>query len=129
MNELHNSDKQMKEQSMNMEVGRVDHEKHFARLVAAKIAASLQVNYGDRDIVVKLLTTTLEKQLCKSGGLLEQYLHTQLDIIAETINRKFDVSEHGVGVNYGYATHAKLNDILETIKVKYKPEQNFNGTI
>jgi hypothetical protein len=129
MNELHRSDNEMKERSMNMEVNRIDHEKQFARLVAAEIAGSLQVNYGDRDIVVKLLTTTLEKQLCKSGGLLEQYLHTQLDIIAETINHKFDISDYGVGVNYGYATHAKLNDILETVKVKYKPKPDFNGTI
>ena len=127
MNELHNSDKELKERSMSAEVGRTDHEKHFARLVAAEIAGNLQVNYGDRDIVVKLLATALEKQLCKSGGLLEQYLHTQLDIIAESVKHKFDIAYDETGVNYGYATHAKPNDILDIIKKKYNPEPEFGS--
>ena len=125
MNSLHNNGQE--QQSESMEVNPIDHEKRFARLVAAEIAASLQVNYGDRDIVVKLLTTTLEKQLCKRGGLLEQYLHTQLDIIAQTVKNRFDL-DNDLGVNYNYATHAKLMDIVEAIEKKYKPEQEF-GTI
>lgn len=97
------------------EMGRVDSEKHFTRLVAAEVAGNLQVNYGDRDVVVKLLTSSLERLLCTREGLLEQYLHTQLDIIAQSIKFDFDVP-NDVNVNYEYATHAKLKDILDYIK-------------
>jgi hypothetical protein len=126
MNELHNNGQQS-ESMTSMEVNPIGHDKFFARLVAAEVAANLQINFGDRDIVAKLLTSALEKQLCRHGGLLEQYLHTQLDIIAETIKFKFDINDE-VGVNYGYATHAKLNAILDIIKEKYDPDQEF-GTI
>jgi len=126
MNELHNNGKQS-ESMASMEISPINDDKFFARLVAAEVAANLQINFGDRDIVVKLLTSALEKQLCQHGGLLEQYLHTQLDILVKTIKFKFDIADD-VGVNYGYATHAKFNDILDIIKEKYDPEQEF-GTI
>jgi len=119
MNSLYNN--RQEQQSESMEVNPVNHEKRFARLVAAEIAANLQVGYPDRDIVVKLLSTALEKQLCKRDGLLEQYLHTQLDIIARAVKNRFDISDDEVGVNYNYATHAKLNDILDIIYKKYNP--------
>lgn len=126
MNNLHNNGKeQMAEGSM--ETNPVNQEKQFARLVAAEIASNLQVNYGDRDVVVKLLATALEKQLCKHEGLLEQYLHTQLDIIVSGVKSRFELDDK-LEVNYGYATHAKFNDIFDAIEKKYDPEQEF-GTI
>lgn len=109
----------------SMEVNSVNYEQQFARIMAAEIAGALQVNYGDRDIVVKLLTTTLEKSLDKRGGLLEQYLHTQLDKIANTFKRRLDLPED-TKVNYEYATHAKFEGIIMAIQNKYMPDYGGN---
>lgn len=113
MNKLHNRGKN--QEQTTAEFRSADHEKQFARLIAAEIASNLQVNLNNRDVVVNLLTSTLERQLCNRDGLLEQYLHTQLDIIANTIRTQFDIDKE-VDVNYSYATHAKLNDLLKYIK-------------
>lgn len=115
MNKLHNSNNNQEQCCNTTEMSPTDHEKHFARLVAADIAGNLQVNYGDRDVVVKLLTSALEKLLCNRNGLLEQYLHTQLDVIANTIRTQFLIPDD-VSVDYGYATHAKLNNILRHVE-------------
>lgn len=127
MNRLHdNGTEAMAEGSV--EFNAIDHDKRLARIVAAEVAASLQVGHGDRDIVVKLLTTTLEKQLCSRGdGLLEQYLHTQLDILAKTFKHEFDLDDADADVDYNYATHAKFNNIINAIKVKHN--SNFGDNI
>lgn len=114
MNELHNGNSKEQSETVAVEMNAVNHEKQFARLVAAEIARNLQVDYSNRDIVVKLLTSHLEKYLCKRDGLLEQYLHTQLDILARKIRRHFNI-EDSVEVNYNHGIHAKFNDILDDI--------------
>ncbi len=113
MNELHNNGEE--QESIAVKRGIHYQEKRFSRLVAVEIASNLQVNWNSRDVVVNLLTSTLERQLCKRDGLLQQYLHTQLDIIADTIRQQFNIDEN-VGVNYNHATHAKFNDLLSNIK-------------
>jgi len=109
-----------------VELPQVNHEDRFARIVAAEIAGALKVNFADRDIVVKLLTTELERVLSKRNGLLEQYLHTQLDRIGDTLRRRFDL-DNSVKVNYNYATHAKLENFIEAIQ--NKTSSDFNGNI
>jgi len=124
-----------KEQSLGSECMSPDYEKKFCRLLAADIAADLQTPYASRDIVVKLLTTCLERRLCNRTGMLEDYLHSQLDILAKTFKREFSLDE--LDVNYQYATHAKFNNIVYAIKrkhneelddvVKPKPEEYFGS--
>lgn len=92
-----------------------DYEKKFCRLLAADIAADLQIPYSSRDIVVPLLSTCIERRLCNRDGMLEGYLHSQLNIIAGSLRQKFNI-EDDVKVNYNYATHAKFNDILSAIQ-------------
>jgi hypothetical protein len=127
MEKLHESDMVRRiDGNENADVTGVEAEERFARIVAAELAGVLKVNHADRDIVVKLLTTELERMLTKSGGLLEQYLHTQLDKIAGTLKRRFDLPEN-IEVNYNYATHAKLENFIEAIQEEY--ETKFNGNI
>lgn len=108
------------DKSISCEMQIPDYEKKFCRLVAAEIATDLQTPYASRDVVVNLLTTCLEQELCSRDGLLEQYLHSQLDILAQNINKRFSIPD--LNVNYQYATHAKLNDILLAIEKKHKKE-------
>jgi len=112
MNTLHDNGNERVTQGCEFPM--VNHEQIFVRIVAADVASYLQVDYSDSDLVVKLLTTCLERCLCARGtGLLEQYLHTQLDILANTVKRKLGLDLDGTtSVDYGYATHAKLNSIL-----------------
>lgn len=109
-----------KEQSISCESAAPDYEKKFCRLLAADIAADLQTSYASRDIVVNLLTTCLERRLCKRDGMLEGYLHSQLDTLAKTLKHEFSIGDHNV--NYQYATHAKFSDIVSAIKAKHKEE-------
>jgi hypothetical protein len=119
METLHESASDERQESAAIETNPVNVEERFARIVAAEVAGALKVNYGDRDIVVKLLTTDLERLFDRnSGGLLEQYLHTQLDRIADTFKRRFDLDEK-IKPNYNYATHAKFENIIEAIKDKF----------
>lgn len=113
MNELHNKGKE--NMAAGCELPTVNHEQQFVRIVAAEVASYLQVDYHDSDLVVKLLTTCLERCLCARGtGLLEQYLHTQLDILGDSVKLKLGLDMDGTtSVDYTHATHAKFNNILE----------------
>jgi len=108
------------EQSDDCELPAPNYEKRICRLLAADLAADLQTPFASRDVVVNLLTTCLERRLCKRDGMLEGYLHSQLDILAKTLKHEFSISE--LDVNYQYATHAKFNDIICAIKAKHKEE-------
>ena len=119
---------------------RIEADNRFCRILVEHIVDFLDVNWGDRSIVQKLLYTHLVQILIQGReGLLEQFLHTQLDIIADTFNQTFDLQDMTqeerekinkdyqdtikkdgkIGVNYSHATHAKLNSIIEAIKIKH----------
>jgi len=102
------------QEDSNCEIPARDYEKKFCRLLAADIAADLQISYANRDVVVNLLTTCIERRLCNRDGMLEEYLHSQLDIIAKTIRHRFSI-DNSVDINYNYATHAKFNDLFDAI--------------
>ena len=94
------------------EIGSSDDEGKFAIIIARHIVSALKIDYASQDIVYRLLSKSLEDVLKKRDGLLEQYLHTQLDRIADTIRARYSVDDD-VKVNYNYAAHAKLNDLIK----------------
>ena len=102
-----------------MESSRPNYEFKFAQAIVDIICNVLRVTSRDRRIIEALLLEKIEPLLAKRGGLLEQYLHTQLDILADTLKEKFELSDD-VSINYDYTTHAKFNDIIKAIKEKYK---------
>lgn len=117
-NQLHIGNEQ-RARSLNegsCEIGRNDKEKQFTSLVVDSLMDTLQINWNDRRIVSALLNTALTKVFTGSrrDGLLEQYLHTQLDIIAESKKREYELN-NDIDVDYGHATHAKLNGIFNAL--------------
>ncbi len=129
MNKLYITDQ---DQKVNCEIAAADYGKKFCRLIAADIAADLQTSYVNRDVVTNLLTTCLLKRLYGHGGMLEEYLHSQLDILAKTLRYKFEIDDD-VKVNYKYATHAKFNDLLDIIienqRAEHAEEDPYPGSI
>ena len=128
-----------KSESLGCEIAGSNCEEEFTRIMSKIIAEKLDINWVDRTVFEKLIYTQLKECLCSGrDALLEQYLHTQLDIIARTFNDEFDLKNmtdaeknqmpqnrgetttdaEGIGVNYGHATHAKLSSIIEAIKIK-----------
>lgn len=99
-----------------------DYEVKFAKIVARIVADILDVNYNDRRIVEGLVFVAIKKHFVAKGMLLEQYLHTQLDRIAQTIRSEFGISDD-VSVNYSHATHAKFSDLIKAIKEKCKSDE------
>ena len=123
-NRLHNKESAGLAGCNSNEIRGHDHEKEFIRIVSDHVMDVLNVNWNDRRIAGALLQSSLNKILFDGrDGLLEQYLHTQLDIIAKTIRDKFDLDD-SVKVNYNHATHAKLKDLLEASKDKMTEEQD-----
>lgn len=102
-----------------MESSRPNYEFKFAQAIVDIICRALRVSSSDRRIVEALLLGVIERSVIRRGELLEQYLHTQLDILANTLKERFDISDD-VDVNYNYATHAKFDDIIKAIQKKYK---------
>jgi len=99
-----------------------EYEENFTRLICELITENLKINYSDRHIVENLLFSALYDKLNGYKGLLNQYLHSQLDIIARTFKREFGIEEEIRADNY--ATHAKFNTLIEKIKEKVnEPKQ------
>jgi hypothetical protein len=115
-----------------------DGDKKFCRILAEKLAEKLDIEWSERAIFQKLIYTSLYDDLCGNRGLLNQFLHMELDIIAKTLNREFRLneltqddidqinssrpdqsSEYGkdIEVDYTHATHAKLNTIIKAIQI------------
>jgi len=89
-------------------------EDDFASAIVGIVCDALRVGSRDRRIVESLIMNAIEPHCKHRDKLLEQYLHTQLDILAKKIKRKFGLDE-GIQVNYSHATHAKFNDLLDAI--------------
>jgi len=96
-----------------------NYEEKFLEALCELIVAVLRVNYSDRSMVKKLIYTSLWDEV--AGGrspLLEQYLHSQLDILIKTLKKAFDLDD-AVQLNYNYATHAKFFTLIEALKEKF----------
>lgn len=94
------------------EIGRHDYEDRFITAVATQVVNALRIPWGSKDTVQRLLETALESVLKGRKNLLQQYLHSQLDIIVENVCRRYEVEAE---TNYQYATHAKLNDLVTAL--------------
>lgn len=93
-----------------------DAKSKFLNILAELLCEGLRINWKDKEMFKSLLITILESDLTDRDGLLEQYLHTQLDIIAEQFKKEFNIDSK---VNYDYTIHAKFNDIIKAIKEKF----------
>jgi len=116
---LHLNGKDNKENNdVSMESLALNYESKFAQAIVAVVCRALRISSRDRRIVEALLLEVIEQKVTWRGELLEQYLHTQLDILANTIKDKFNLDDN-VKVNYEYITRAKFKDIIKAIKEKY----------
>jgi len=96
------------------EISAKNYEKKFIKEICQMIANSLQINWSDRRIVESLLYTSLGR-ISDRDGLLEQYLHSQLDEILERFKKEFELSDD-VKTDYSHATHAKFKSLITAIK-------------
>ena len=94
----------------------------FVQLIAACVTEKLHINYDDRGVVEGLLTTGIRDELTNRGGLLDQFLHSQLDFLAETLKKKFDLDPE-VRVNYENGAHAKFNNIIDALDAQMRKEK------
>lgn len=101
----------------NCEEKPIDYDENFLSIICDYIVEILRINWKDRETVKNLFYSALENKVCSRDGLLEQFLNSQLDIIAESIKRNFELDKD-LKVDYGHATHAKFSTILEVIKEK-----------
>jgi len=97
------------------EISAEDYGSKFLNVVADSIVEKLNIAWNDRRICTELLKSCLKKELLSSKGLLEQYLHSQLDILAKSVRYCIGVDQN-IKVNYSYATHAKFDSILKSFK-------------
>jgi len=120
----------------------------FCKELTEEICSALNIGWGERDIVGRLLYTKLTSLMGYNGGLLTQFLHTQLDDMAQsfitrlkldeltkeeiakmkesyTNKTALDVLENEgkLTVDYEHASHAKFSTIIEAIKAKYIKEE------
>jgi hypothetical protein len=94
---------------MNME----DIREKFITTTIKCIVDALRVPWKSRDLVEPLIYSAIADNV---RNLLEQYLHHELEILAHTFNREFSMNEK---INFNYATHAKMNNIIEGIMQRY----------
>ena len=107
-----------------------DFDKEFTRIIVSEIVKILQVSHSERDIITRLLYSALEDKICLRDGLLEQYLHTQLDTLADTFKSEysgFNIPDD-TEVNYNYATHAKFKNIIDAVKKVTNYTKETKGT-
>lgn len=103
-----------------------DYDKIFLNMVCNSVVEALQVPYQSREIVKNLLYSNLKDKVCSRGGWLEQFLHSELDKIAQSIKSKFDLKKE-LKVDYNYAAHAKLASIMDAIEDKFENMANEIG--
>jgi len=89
-----------------------DYGDYFVWEIADLITDLLATKWPDKEIIHRILASALDTD-CKD--LLEQYLHSQLEIIGRELNREFEIDEK---VATEFATHAKLDNHVKAIKQK-----------
>lgn len=100
-----------------------DYKAKFIEAVAELIMEALRISWPDRRIFRALMISAIGQGVSE---LLRQYLHSQLEIIGNTLNREFDIDEE---IETGHATHAKLSNFVAAIKQLMKEmEKDVNGT-
>lgn len=108
------SDK-VEETSIN-ENPREDIKDKFLSALCERISKILEINHNDRKIVILLLRSNLEEILTdRKEGLLNQFLHHELEIIGNEINVSLGIKEK---ICTSHATHAKLSNHVDAIRKK-----------
>jgi len=110
------------------EMSRIDYGKKMARILAEIVVETLNLNYGiPRTLILEIFAGVLYEKLRGRNGLLEQYLHSQLDEMLPRFKSTFNLPED-ISINYEYAAHAKFADIIEEIKKKCVGEIDENNS-
>ena len=118
MNEIYRIDE---DQDFPCESNRKNYENLFISAIADTISNVLDISYREQRIVNSLLITCLKETIngrYKEPGLLQQYLASQLDILAESLIGELDLPKD-TKVNHGHVTYAKFSDIIKVIKNKH----------
>jgi hypothetical protein len=96
-----------------------DFEEKFLTLLCDRLCELFKISWEQRPLVRNLLYAVLKDDICSRGGLLEQYLHSQLDKVLNSFVTKFELDK-SLKLNYTYASHAKFNSVIDAIKDKQK---------
>ena len=86
----------------------------FAMYVSRHIASAITDDYRDKANTARLIYALLKPVMCGRDGLLEQYLHSQLDLMVDRFKRTFSLGN--VSVDYNHASHAKFASIVDAIE-------------
>ena len=95
-----------------IEINSSDIKEKFITEMIKCFVESLRVSWKSRGLVEPLIHSAVYENI---RNLLEQYFHHELEILAQTFNREFLINEK---INFKYATHAKMSDIIEGNKKK-----------
>ena len=110
-----NSDDRMVEQEVTSEHrGRPDYEKTFKNHVYNTFIDALGIEPIERRTVKNLLESAVGDKISQ---LMQEYLHSQLEILANSVKDQLDVDK-SIQPNWSFASHAKFLDILEAAKKK-----------
>jgi hypothetical protein len=105
------------EGGVNEIAARNDHE-IMAKHIADKLATDLNIGYGDRTFVERLLFSSIKEMV---RDLLREYENVVADKIHDTVKSNLEY-EYKVELDskpdYSHAAHAKLSTLMKEVKEK-----------
>lgn len=95
------------------ETSGISYKEKFIDAVAFYITEVLGVSWKDKRVVRELLVFALQSGI---EDLLDQFLHSQLEIIGRRFNRAFGID---ATAETSHAVHAKMDQFIEAIARKF----------
>lgn len=90
----------------------MDYKARAVQEIASAVVDALRISWQEKRVVRRLLVSAAGGDI---ADILMQFLHSQLEIVGEELNRQFGIDET---IETGYATHAKLKRFIQAIKVR-----------
>ena len=93
-----------------------NHHEIIAKHIAEKLAADLNIGYGDRTFVERLLFSSIKEMV---RDMLREYENVVADKMHDSIKSNMEYEykvELDSKVDYSHAAHAKLNSLMKELK-------------